>query len=93
MNSHIHKYERVNIGVNRPHFIYKCSLPNCTHYVSERLVAGRLSICWRCGEAFVIRKGKNGVLKKPHCLGCTKRKDESLDRAAEMLAEKFVGSD
>ena len=71
MRGHIHRYQKSTLGRNKwP--IYKCSLPDCNSYISAELVEGKFSICWRCGERFVITKAL-GRLAKPHCMGCTER--------------------
>lgn len=82
---HIHRYEKAKIGKN--HVIYRCNLPGCTHYIDKNLVRGRLAICNRCGEAFVISIAAS-KLAKPHCDDCTKKKDESFEKIKEFVLEE-----
>lgn len=68
----IHKYFQTEFersGIK----IFRCGLLNCTHFVYEPLIVGRLSICWRCSSHFVITK-KTLRAKKFHCEDCTRGK-------------------
>ena len=82
MPGHIHQYHRVNIGKHKDYFVYACALPGCQHYLhSENQVVGKYSICWICGAKFVITRDVRGrVLKKPHCIKCTRKKDGEKQR-------------
>jgi hypothetical protein len=87
--NHVHRYERVDIGVNKKYEVYKCTLPDCPHYISEALVVGRKSICWRCGNVFTIQK--NLLFKKPHCSDCIERKvDEKTKETIDKFIEEFT---
>ena len=91
MPKHVHKYHRLRIGKNE-YEIYKCALAGCTHYVQAELVVGRKSICWRCGNEFII----TGKLrhKKPHCEDCIQSKTAKLgEKALEVLSLRgaFLG--
>lgn len=66
-----HKYQRARLG--KKYVIYRCMLPNCTHYVSEDLLQNRVAICWRCEEPFQIT-AELATLARPHCKACTKTK-------------------
>ena len=70
---HIHRYQRANIAKaqGKKYEVYRCSLPDCNHYLVPELVAGKKSICWRCGDPFVITTNLLR-LAKPHCKNCTK---------------------
>jgi hypothetical protein len=68
--AHTHKYERVRLGKK---YVYKCALPNCPHYVYKELAKGRVSICWRCGDEFVMNT-YSVQLAKPHCKKCHRLK-------------------
>ena len=81
-NDHVHKYIRVKLG-DKEHIVFKCALPNCPHNLAKDLVEGRLSICWRCNEAFVITKAQIN-LKRPHCLNCTKYKKVKKEKVVEV---------
>jgi len=74
----------MKIGLSKGYVIYKCMLPNCPHYLSADLIVGRQSVCWKCGNPFMITKDIAGAesshpLVKPHCRNCTKRRRERVD--------------
>lgn len=70
---HIHKYSRAKIGKNGDYIIMRCFLPDCSHYVPEKLAVGKATICFGCEEEFVL--GINDLKLKPACYGClTKNK-------------------
>ena len=66
-----HKYKRVDIGRDKAYYVYRCLLPNCNHYIPEKLILGRTSICWSCGNEFVITVPKK---LKPICVPCKDKK-------------------
>lgn len=86
---HVHRYQRVDISQtpHKKYLVMKCSLPDCTHYVSIPLAIGKSSICWRCGEEFVMTADL-ARLSKPHCKACTKV-DESK-KPDDNLLSKFL---
>lgn len=65
---HVHKYGLFKIGLKRQYEVMKCNLPLCTHYLEARLAIGKMSICWRCGEDFVL--GIDDLKLKPACYDC-----------------------
>jgi len=73
MAHEIHKYKRVDIGRDKdnPYYVYRCLLPNCNHYIPEKLILGRTSICWSCLNEFVITVPKK---LKPICVSCKNKK-------------------
>lgn len=77
MPEHVHKYKRFKFGNGRVAF--RCMAGGCAHYVLEELILGRQSICWRCGNIFMIDE-RSARLAKPHC-DCKKfqQKDPALD--------------
>lgn len=82
---HIHKYRRTTLGRST---IYKCVLPGCTHFIQRALVDGKISLCWRCPNPFVItKKTLKNCPAKPHCEDCYQRRSEEamLDAAIEEL--------
>jgi len=83
MTKHIHKYLRQTLG-HKGYIIYKCILPNCSHFLAEKLVLGRQAICWRCDNSFIITK----FHKKPHCESCVKGNRKEIDNK---LLEQFAG--
>ena len=51
--------------------IYRCGLPNCPHFIYEPLIVGKLSICFRCGNEFIVTL-RSTRSKKMHCEDCTR---------------------
>jgi len=78
---HVHKYVRVAMG-SRGWTVYKCSIPDCTHFIQEKLVIGRSTICWRCGSTFIMTR-HTATLKEPHCRSCTGR--NPLERSNNLV--------
>lgn len=70
---HIHKLRRlVHKSGNK---IFFCALPDCNYKINVALALGKRSICWRCGEPFLITE-YSLRLAKPHCDLCHKSKKE-----------------
>ena len=91
---HIHKYKRVDIGrKNGPNdrkefIVFKCVLPDCTHYVEKALAEGKFCVCNRCGGLMTLTKAAM-ELASPHCPDCTKRKKPLVD-LTEMFKDKGI---
>lgn len=64
-----HKYQQAKFKTGT--VIYRCGLTNCSHFVPEPMIIGKLSHCWRCPEIFVVTK-KTLRSKKFHCPNCTR---------------------
>ena len=77
MAKHYHKYKYVNLTRNpkkEPYHVYKCVLPNCSHYIRMELIDGKEAMCYKCDDIFTIRearikKGKQ-IYVKLHCENC-----------------------
>jgi len=67
----VHKYMRVEWG-KKNSVIWRCVLPDCSHYVSEGFALNRASLCWLCGEEFILTT-KKLARKKPKCDACQSR--------------------
>lgn len=81
-NDHVHKYKRTTLG--KEYVIYRCMKVGCSHYIPPELIIGRISECWRCGEAFEIEKGRINVM--PICKECRPHKPTSVgDKLASIL--------
>jgi len=77
---HIHKYRRINIASKgkEKYNVFKCMEPDCNHYLpQENLIIGRKSICFSCGNSFIV-KTKN--FAKAVCEDC---KGHSLESKVE----------
>lgn len=91
---HVHKYQRVDIGrKNGPNdrkkfIVFKCVLPDCTHYVEEALAEGKFCVCNRCNGLMTLTKAAM-QLAKPHCPDCTKRKKQLPD-LGDLLKDKGI---
>lgn len=65
---HVHKYGLFKMGLKRQYEVMRCNTPLCDHYVQARVAVGKMSICWRCGEQFVL--GPEDLKFKPACYDC-----------------------
>lgn len=81
----VHKYQRVRLG--KKYIVYKCSLPNCAHFIRQELVVGRKSLCCRCGKEFLMTQ--KSLLKKPHCEECTRRNKKG--KGSERTSATTIG--
>jgi len=100
MTQHIHKFRRIDIGKDVPHWVMQCQLPGCNHYtsmvskLSVPALVGKVSVCNSCGDRFQLdRRALRQA--KPTCNACiqTPQKKE-LDKAAkffEKLAKTNLG--
>jgi formylmethanofuran dehydrogenase subunit E len=82
---HTHRYEKVIMGKKNTVF-FRCNFPSCTHYLQAKLAEGKLSICNRCGNEFILdRRAMKFV--KPYCVNCTaiKKKSPEHDTILEFL--------
>src|SRR6266849_9861751 len=74
---HIHKLKRLKYKSGN--VIFFCSLPDCSFKTNISLALGKRSICWRCGNSFIISE-YSLRLAKPHCDACHKPKNDSIER-------------
>lgn len=60
---HVHRYMRIKMQNKK---IWRCSLPDCTHYLQHEMAVGQRSVCWVCGEEMILTP--TIMLRvKPHC--------------------------
>lgn len=71
---HIHKLKRLKFKSGN--IIFFCALPDCSHKTNIALALGKRSICWRCGEPFIMNE-YSLRLAKPHCDNCHKPKNQT----------------
>ncbi len=73
---HTHRYHKI-AGQ------WSCSLPRCTHMIPGNIksgVIGRVSICWDCGNEFIIDES-SAESDEPTCITCrTPNFDELLEK-------------
>ncbi len=70
---HIHKLKRLRYKSGNE--IFFCVLPDCNKKFNIALALGKRSLCWRCGEEFIM-SDYSLRLTKPHCENCHKPKKE-----------------
>lgn len=51
--------------------VFFCALPDCSYKTNTSLALGKRSICWRCGNDFIMDE-YSLRLAKPHCSNCHK---------------------
>lgn len=74
MSEHkVHKYLRIKTEKNE-RILFRCVLPNCSHYIMEEFIIGKECICWRCSKVFVIL-GRMKYRTRPYCELHIKRKE------------------
>jgi len=71
--THIHKLKRLKYKSGNT--VFFCALPDCNFKTNISLVLGKRSLCWRCGEPFIMNE-YSLRLSKPHCDNCHKTKKE-----------------
>ena len=82
--NHIHRYEKTVLGKNG-YTVFRCNLPECTHYVAARLAEGKKTICNRCGDEMILDKRAMRFVK-PYCVNCVKtKKSEAHDKLLEFI--------
>lgn len=80
---HFHKYERLQLG-SKGYVIFRCRRPDCSHTIRKELVKGKIAACNRCDEPFIMTAHEMRM-QLPHCKACTKRRDEIVDKLAELF--------
>lgn len=94
MPNHIHKYQRSNIGKKAPHYVMKCVLPECSHYVhmntklSVPILRDCVALCNRCDTQFVLNK-RALRMAEPCCDNCVNRRKSLAEKKAESFWEEL----
>lgn len=89
---HIHRYILRNLGSKeKPRKLYACSLPDCTHFMpTNKLVIGKHSLCWGCGEQFVIGYDQIRAHQvKPTCRDCKDKRPCNLPKVKEIQLKRL----
>ena len=84
---HIHKYHKEFLGKKKT-VIWKCAFPDCTHFVYTGLVLGKQSVCWNCGDIFILPKIESKLISEPWCEECSverKKAPEDLSDLEQLL--------
>jgi hypothetical protein len=71
---HIHKFKRLTYKSGNT--VFFCVDADCNKKLNTSLALGKRSICWRCGEPFILTE-YSLRLAKPHCDSCHKPKNDS----------------
>lgn len=84
----VHQYYLAKIG-KKGWQVYRCAIPGCEHFLPHiKLMRGRKSICWGCGDDFILGV-KHRRIHKPKCVNCTegtRRTDIDKDTISELAA-------
>jgi len=72
-SQHTHKLKRLKYKSGNA--VFFCALADCSYKVNTPLALGKRSICWRCGEDFIMNE-YSLRLAKPHCMKCHRLKEE-----------------
>ena len=86
-SQHIHKLKRVKYKSGNS--VFFCALPDCNFKINPSLALGKRSLCWRCGEPFIMNE-YSLRLAKPHCENCHKPKIDSSPVVIGTLDERIV---
>ena len=91
IEKHIHKLKKIRYKTTGAAVLF-CALPDCSYKINPILALGKRSICWRCGNSFILNEYALR-LAKPHCESCHRSKNgegkpETVTEAhaAEMLS-------
>lgn len=93
---HTHKYKRVRFKSGN--VVLFCVLPDCSNKINPALALGKRSICWRCGEEFILNE-YSLRLAKPHCEDCHKPKknvdvfptiEETTDALDKLIHNPYI---
>jgi hypothetical protein len=80
---HTHKMKRLKYKSGNT--IFFCALPDCSFKTNVALALGKKSICWRCGNTFIMSE-YSLRLAKPHCDNCHKPKGMTTEDFKETIA-------
>lgn len=82
-----HKYYKMSMQGDKVWACAGCARANCTHYMPkhlEQLVIDRPSICWSCGETFVL-DALAMTRDKPVCMDCNPQMTALLSAVIDKL--------
>lgn len=74
--NHIHKFKKLRYKSGNETFF--CTLPDCNVKLNPALALGKRSLCWRCGEPFILNEYSLRLMK-PHCDACHKPKNTKTE--------------
>lgn len=86
----VHKYYKARVGKM---IVYRCALPDCSHYLRKELVTNHMSLCFRCNQPFMLPKAPSLLKAKPWCDECekTRKAKQSEVEIPDELMKKILG--
>lgn len=77
MSKHVHRLRQHTYtkGPQKGRVIYFCQLPGCKVKIDRELALGEQTRCHRCDTPFTMNEASIRLVK-PHCLDCTRRKND-----------------
>lgn len=94
---HRHKYRLRNLTRNskkKPYYVYHCVLEDCTHFVREDLIDGKIAACYKCDEPFKIKEAKirkgNRRVAKLICDSCVNHRDKDIVSRVDTIADELI---
>ena len=97
----VHKYRLRDLARKKdtpPYLVYICTKQDCSHHIRVDLVDGKLAMCNRCGDPFIMQlsKLKHGerLVVRPHCDDCTKTPDRLAAKKEKISSsvDEFMNS-
>lgn len=73
---HIHKFKKLRYKSGNE--VFFCALPDCSQKINISLALGKRTLCWRCGEPFIMTEYSLRLVR-PHCENCHKSKNAIID--------------
>ena len=93
-SEHLHVYKRVNLAKrgNPPYYVFKCTLPGCTHYSQRQLIIGKTSQCPECEQPFELTS-ENTTNARPLCEACRPRKKgKDVSATTQSVVDNLLSS-
>jgi hypothetical protein len=88
--AHIHMYEKVKWGANKT-IIWKCCLADCSHYLHVEFILGKKSICFKCGNPFLMTYSKL-LRNRPKCDDCQSLSGQGPKKRRDPVQQVLVKS-
>jgi hypothetical protein len=80
-----HKYRSYSKNSRFRSDIYYCI--NCSSYKPKTMIIGTHSLCWKCGNEFIMNE--HTIQLKPHCDSCARTQDNDIQNIiAKVLGVK-----
>lgn len=91
--THVHQYYLTRMGQKKTWKVYKCAMAGCPHFLPDyKMAYGRQSVCWECGDIFIITRIHRGVVRPKCCKGGRPKADR--DTIKDMMERlQTIGGD